>query len=170
MSTRTDFQAPWSTGLRLITAASLLMLLTIAVLGVVVGPREMWFWWLAMVVLPASIALIGGLFAVTGYRIDGAELLIRRPLWTTRLALDGLVSVDVDPKAMQWSMRSFGNGGLFVYAGWFRNRQLGAYRAWATDPANSVVLRFPQRTVVVTPGQPREFVDSLRRQRRLRTD
>ncbi len=52
---------------------------------------------------------------------------------------------------MKGSIRTFGNGGLFCFSGRFRNRKLGSYRAFATDPKLAVVLRFPDKIVVVTP-------------------
>ena len=40
--------------------------------------------------------------------------------------------------------------------------RLGRYRAWVTDPRRAVVLEFPDRTIVVSPGRPHLFVDELR--------
>jgi len=62
---------------------------------------------------------------------------------------------------MRGSIRTFGNGGLFSFTGFYRNRLLGAYRAFVTDPRQAVVLRFPKRNVVVSPGAPEEFVRDL---------
>jgi hypothetical protein len=65
------------------------------------------------------------------------------------------------PFAMRRSLRSFGNGGLFCFAGLFRNKQLGPYRAFATNPAPTVVLRFARHVIVITPENPEEFVGAL---------
>ncbi len=56
-----------------------------------------------------------------------------------------------------------GNGGLFSFTGFFRNKALGTYRAFVTDPRKTVVLHFPRRTVVISPGSPKEFVHECRR-------
>ena len=72
--------------------------------------------------------------------------------------MSGLKSAEVDTEAMSKSIRTFGNGGLFCFAGIFNNNRLGSYRAFATDPKRAVVLRFSDRTVVVTPDQPDDFV------------
>jgi hypothetical protein len=72
--------------------------------------------------------------------------------------LSGLKSAEVDTEAMSKSIRTCGNGGLFCFAGAFNNNRLGSYRAFATDPKRAVVLRFSDRTVVVTPDQPDDFV------------
>ena len=62
---------------------------------------------------------------------------------------------------MRWSTRTFGNGGLFSFTGFFRNKALGAYRAFVTDPHQTVVLHFPTRTVVVSPSAPEQFVHDI---------
>ena len=68
----------------------------------------------------------------------------------------------ISPDAMRRSLRTFGNGGVFGFTGWFYNSRLGRYRAWVTDPKRAVVLVFPDRTIVVSPGRPHLFVDELR--------
>jgi hypothetical protein len=62
---------------------------------------------------------------------------------------------------MRWSIRMCGNGGLYSYSGFFRNKALGTYRAFVTDPHQTVVLHFPNRTVVVSPSAQEEFVDDI---------
>jgi hypothetical protein len=63
---------------------------------------------------------------------------------------------------MDRSIRISGNGGLFVFCGLFRNSKLGVYRAFCTDASHAVVLRFPDRTIVVTPAQPEKFVNAIK--------
>jgi hypothetical protein len=52
---------------------------------------------------------------------------------------------------------------LFVFCGWYRNKKLGTYRLFGTDPKRSVVLKFGGRTVVVTPESPGALIAELRR-------
>jgi hypothetical protein len=59
---------------------------------------------------------------------------------------------------MRGSLRLLGNGGLFSFSGEFWNRRLGRYRALATDPSRAVVLRYPGRTIVITPHDPQQFI------------
>jgi len=109
-----------------------------------------------------AVPLISLLFAIRGYDLEPADLLVRRPLWSNRLPLRDLRVAWAGPEAMKGSIRLFGNGGLFSFSGLFYNRRLGRYRAFATDPRNSVVLQFPERTLVITPEGPLEFLSSLR--------
>ena len=109
----------------------------------------------------------GALFTIRGYRLEGDVLLVRRLGWNSRIDLAGLQSAEADPAAMNGSIRTFGNGGFFCFAGAYWNRRLRSYRAFVTYPRRAVVLRFPRRTVVVTPEHPEEFVAKLKAARGL---
>ncbi|HUG12197.1 MAG TPA: PH domain-containing protein [Opitutaceae bacterium] len=149
--------APWSTSLKL---TSLFVSLVLIGVAIAVGRTGGWAGWLAS---SASLSLLVGmlLFTVRGYAVEGSALVVRRLLWNTRLSLLGLVSAKADPLAMESSLRTFGNGGGFSFTGRYRNKRLGSYRALVTDPARSVVLRWPERTVVVSRGSPEAFVREL---------
>ena len=139
---------------------SIVILLGVIVIGMSVGPRSMLAWQLIMVGLPVVILLVGFLFIIRGYEIRPDSLLVYRLGWQSRIPLSGLRSVDYDPKAMSHSIRTFGNGGMFCFAGWFRNKKLGSYRAYATDLKRCVILKFADgRVIVVTPGEPKVFVE-----------
>ncbi|HTI97969.1 MAG TPA: PH domain-containing protein [Dongiaceae bacterium] len=119
--------------------------------------------WLLVGGLYWGIVLIAALFTVRGYRIEPNVLAIERLLWTTRLPLTGLQSAEFLPEAMRGSIRLWGNGGMFSITGWYRNRKLGSYRAFATNLQQTVVLQFAGRTVVVTPENPEPFVTEISR-------
>ncbi len=129
-----------------------------AILGVKGVPA--WSGWL-LVAVPILTILGSAAFIVRGYRISGGMLLILRPGWETRFQLSKLTSARIDPEAFNRSLRLFGNGGFFCFAGWFRNSKLGVYRAYATDAKRAVVLRFLDKTIVVTPDNPEKFVQEI---------
>ena len=160
------FGAPWGMSLKVMTALSVLILLGVAGIGVFTGPREgafaVLFWSLLMVAMPLLILVIAAFFLIRGYVLTSNFLLIQRLGWSSKLDLVELTSAEVNPKAMARSIRTCGNGGMFCFAGRFRNRALGPYRAFATDPHRSVVLRFTDSTVVLTPDQPEAFVRKIR--------
>lgn len=153
------FPARWSRLLIGMTAvASLILVAVVVLLQVPLGtPVGM----LARL-LPLAILVGSLLFTIRGYELAGRELRIRRLLWSTVVELGGLESVVADPAATRRSIRTFGNGGLFSFSGWFRNKTLGSYRAWITDHRNAVVLRFPRRTLVVSPSDPAAFVERVK--------
>ena len=119
-------------------------------------PALRWLAALPLLTLPGA-----ALFVIRGYALEAGHLAIRRLLWTTRLPLAGLQAVEVLPGAMRGSLRLFGNGGLFSFTGLYRSRPLGNYRAFVTDLNRTVVLRFVNRTVVVSPGDPGAFAAGL---------
>lgn len=152
------FGAPWARSLKLMTAMTVGLLVTVALIGWFTNPARGVLWDLNMIILPLVILAAGALFMIRAYTVSGDRLLVRRLGWNTEIDLNDLQSVAVDPQAMKKSWRVFGNGGLFCFAGKFRNRRLGYYRALATDPARAVVLHFRDRVMVVTPDAPDRFV------------
>lgn len=155
------FKAPWSRQLKWLTALVAILLLGLPLILLGQAPPGYSALYAVSIWLPPTILVLGALFAVRGYAIDGQTLWILRPGWKTRIALANLQEAEVKPEAMRSSIRIFGNGGLFGFIGLFRNTALGRYRAFATDSANCVVLRFPDRTIVVTPDRPEQFVAAL---------
>ena len=153
---RDHFSAPWSAGLKVVTAAVLCLLLLASLMkGIWVG--------LLMAIVVAACAL----FAVRGYHIGPKHLLVRRLGWSTKLDLASVKRAEADPQAMHGSLRLLGNGGLFSWVGWFRNSRLGWYVAFATDPRRSVVLDLTDsRRVVVTPDDPQAFLQAISASRR----
>jgi len=159
----TFFGAPWSATLKVMTTFSVVILAGVAVLFATVVPRHLLggvpFTLTMLIVLTTVFGAV--LFIVRGYEVGAGNLLIRRLLWSTVLSLSELQEAWSDPTAMARSLRLFGNGGLFVFAGLFWNRKLGKYRVFATLPRNAVVLKFPQRAVVVTPDRPGQFLEAI---------
>ncbi|HMG06367.1 MAG TPA: PH domain-containing protein [Chthoniobacterales bacterium] len=149
------YTAPWSTSLIIVSSVA-----TLICLGAAISAAWTSRPWMAL--LPMAIVCGGILFTIRGYTVTPDAILVHRLFWTTRLPLSGLHSAQVEPEAMRRSIRTFGNGGLFSFTGWFRNTTLGAYRAFVTDPHRAVVLQFARRTVVVSPSAPEDFVRDIR--------
>jgi hypothetical protein len=149
------YKAPWGKTLCWMSAFSVVVVLAVSVPIFLKIKREP-AGWLVALLLPVAT-----LFIVRSYAIEPNVLAIRRLLWTTRLPLAGLQSAEVSPNVMRGSLRLFGNGGMFSFTGLFRNRALGNYRAFVTDLTRTVVLRFPKRTVVVSPENPERFVADI---------
>ena len=155
------YQAPW--GLALKWSSGLLIIVAIvSIFGGEFLPAGSPPWSVHLVrwTLPA-IVLACLPFMVRGYEITADTILIKRPFWTTRLERAGLKSAEFLPKAMSKCLRTCGNGGGFSFTGWYWSKSLGSFRAFVTDLNRTVVLRFENRTVVVSPDAPEEFVKDL---------
>lgn len=167
--TLAEFSAPWSRALRVTTAVSVVLLVAIFVLGLLLGPRGLARW--PLMLLPLLI-LLGTLpFVVRGYALTDEAVEVRRLGWCTLLPLAGLIAVTGEPDGLRGAIRTFGNGGLFAISGWFWSRRLGAFRAYATDPARVVLMRYRDgRKVIVTPGDVQHFVVRVRTQAKTRDE
>jgi len=110
---------------------------------------------IALLALFVGVALV----AIRGYRLEPGVLRVDRPLWSSTHSLAGLRGAARDPNALSvFTVRGFGNNGFFALNGWRHIEPYGWCRVLATDPANAVVLRAAERTLVVTPDRPDEFV------------
>ena len=154
-----SFEAPWSRGLKLMSALSAGVIVAV---GVAIGstPGDLFSRRMALA-LPLVVLVGPALFTVRGFTLERDALLVHRLLWSTRVSLAGLARAWHDPRAMARSLRLWGNGGFFAITGYFRNKALGIYRAFVTDPARAVVLVLPRRTVVVSPDDPAVFLQYL---------
>ncbi len=156
------YEAPWSKSLILMS-----LLVTVVLLGIsavawweaTAKPLPLEFRWLAL--LPLIFLFGAALFTIRGYTISSDAILVHRLLWSTRLPRIGLESACVEPDVMRRSLRTLGNGGAFSITGFYHNKRLGSYRAFVTDPRRTVVLRYANRRVVVSPEAPESFVNDL---------
>ena len=157
INTEINYRAPWSKGLIGLSLFSIAVIVGASVLmfglGRAVHSLLAIQGWLILSVLPIS-----ALFVVRGYGVRDGELIVQRLLWSTIVPLQDLRQAYHDPNAMRKSFKTFGNGGCFSFTGWFYNRTLGHFRAFATSPDRSVVLVFLARnSIVVTPEHPEQF-------------
>jgi hypothetical protein len=149
------YKAPWGT--LLIVLSTLLTVLCSGLAFLIVKQG------VSVVLGLCPLALVIGcvLFTIHGYSVTDDAILVHRLFWTTRLSLADLQSARFEPCVMRWSIRIFGNGGFFSFAGVYHSKSLGCYRAFVTDRRRTVVLRYPGRTVVVSPEPPQEFAREL---------
>ena len=155
------YGAPWSTSVKLTTVTSLgvffgaLYLVATGLAGIP---------WLRFSVIAGLVllVLVSLWSTIRGYELRGRTLIVYRLGRETHVELSGSTVAEFDPGAMKWSFRVFGNGGFFSLTGLWWNRKLGRFRAYATDPKRTVVLRSGRKTIVVSPDRPAEFVAAVR--------
>ena len=162
------FNAPVGTRLRVVTILTFGLLAVIALVNVTIafwkGPDARVFWTLIataplgfVIVLP-----IAWFSRITGYRLEGDELHILRVGRINRFPLRELQAAESDPHAMKRARKLWGNDGLGAITGSFRSPTLGKLSAFLTDLDRSVVLRWPDRVVVISPDRTEEFVAEIR--------
>lgn len=156
------YPAPWGRALRVVSTLVTVLCISMvffhwtALPGIPPGPVTV-----SLSLVPLGLLLACVPFLIRGYSLTPDTLIIHRLFWQTRIPLRGLQSATIKPLAMRGSLRLMGNGGLFSFTGYYRNRPLGTYRAFVTDLHRTVILRFAQRTVLVSPDCPEAFVQDL---------
>jgi len=102
------------------------------------------------------LVIFAYLFKVQSYVITDQKIIITRPfsILNKEIFLSEIESVSIPNKAdFNSTIRTFGNGGLFGYYGWFRNKKLGSFRMYATNKTNRVliILKDNKGKIVISP-------------------
>ena len=118
-------------------------------------------------IAPVIVAAIWFTARVRRYRLAAAELQIELPFRIVRFPLEGLQGATPDREALRGARKIAGNDGLGAISGRFRSKHLGAFRAFVTDPELAVVLRWPDRCLVISPQHPSLFVETVRKRAKL---
>jgi hypothetical protein len=127
------------------------------------GPAEPWVqalvrWtvWGAPLIALGSWAL-----APRAVEIQGGELRILRRAWrSAAYPLQAVEEVAVlPPRWVVGAVRTFGNGGLFGYYGWYWKK--GAFRLFATRTDRLVEVVVGGKRVVVSPDEPERLAQAL---------
>jgi Bacterial PH domain len=155
--TSIEFRAPWSASLRATTVSSVVVIALATAALIFASLHLSQPGLMVMIALPLLLLAVAFASRVRGYTLTEGAIYVRRGVWDLRLPLAGLRSVTGDVDAMRGSLQ-FGNWGLFSLTGRWWNKKLGWYRSYATDPSRAVVLRYAQRTVVITPHDPQHFI------------
>ena len=161
--------ATWSRALKVVSFFGSLLLIGVGIAAVNAIPQGTHVPYAETVgtlvaFVPPAIALFTLLYVVIGYELKAQQLRIRRLLWFTDVPLYGLQRIYADPVIMKCSIKVCGNGGLFSITGVYQNSVLGRYRAFVTNPEKAVALVLSDRTIVISPESPEDFVQAIRLQ------
>jgi hypothetical protein len=149
-----------------------IVLIVTALAAIPVGAIAVLFAWRAVTTptdggaIAISTAMVALLVATwgtspTAYRLEPGRLVVERPLGEIPYPLAGLV--EATPQDGLGLAVRVGNGGLFGITGWFWSRRLGWFRVHARKVRGGVVLRWPDRIVMVMPEDAGRFVRDVDR-------
>jgi hypothetical protein len=168
-----NFAAPIGVRVRVVTALVFVILVAIGFMPFFLraisahsSPDEL-AWLGPAIALPIVIVILL-LAIVREYRLVGSELHVIRLGRVNRYPLEGLTQAEANRDAMFHAWKKWGNDGLGAITGRFRSKQLGSFEALLTDANHAVVLRWPERTLVVSPEREAYFVQSVRERANLR--
>lgn len=122
-------------------------------------PADPW----ALVVFLATAGLLLATWGTspTAFRVEPGRIVVERPFGEIAYPLTGLVEVKPFEK---WGRAiRVGNGGLFGITGWFWSTTLGWFSVHARKVRGAVLLRWPDRKVVVMPEDADRFVRDVER-------
>jgi hypothetical protein len=151
--------APLSQPSRVITALVFVWITAVAVAALSSG-----FMLEGLVVVGIlAVVLLTGLLAVRGYALGAGYLIVRHPLWSTRINLSDLEGASPMPElAEEFSVSLFSTRGTFGQIGYGHKNGLGVFLMYVTDPSAAVVLRFSARKpIIVSPASPDGFLDAI---------
>ncbi len=111
--------------------------------------------------LAPVVALACWALSPRAVELEGGELKVLRRAWpAAAYRLSELERVEVLPPGwLSGALRTFGNGGLFGYYGWFYKK--GAFRLYATRSDRLVEAVIGGRRVVFSPDDPERLVDAI---------
>jgi hypothetical protein len=160
-----EYPMSMSGGVRILSAATTLLtlLLPLLVWSVVPGIRlpasaELSRW--AVLLVPV-VPLGSWALAPKALEIEGGELRVLRRGWRAfAVPLSTVEQVgQLPPHALRGAIRSFGNGGLFGFYGWYYRQ--GPFRLFATRRDRLVGIVAGGKRIVVSPDEPALFVEGL---------
>jgi hypothetical protein len=159
-----QYKAPWGSHVKIMTIGGSIICIGAPVWFAITGGAPNDPVLCCMMRAPLFLWLACLLLTVRGYTITEDSILIHRLVWNTRLPLELISEIDFDPRTYYRALRCFGTGGLFGISGLYYTPRRGTFRAFLTDTKSTVLLKFSSRTILVSPPDPRRFVNALLRQ------
>lgn len=125
-----------------------------------VEPRKEWAFAAAFMILLLLLPVITYLYRPKAYMLDGQNFYISRIAGSFRIPLSVITTVQQIPNSdLRFSIRTFGNGGLFGYTGYFRNSKLGKMRWFVSQRKNYVLIETNDGAkFVVSPDEPGQLL------------
>jgi hypothetical protein len=97
------------------------------------------------------------------YDVDEKLFSIKMPVRRSKISRLNIKQVRVvEPEELRFVIRTFGNGGIFGYTGWYYNRQIGKMRWFATQRKNYILIEtIDNKRIIITPDDPDGFLKEI---------
>jgi transcriptional regulator with XRE-family HTH domain len=93
------------------------------------------------------------------FSIKKGKLVVQHFIFATRYDLSALTNIELRPDAMMGAMPlSFP---IIISSAWYRSALLGTFRAFVNDEANTVLMEFGKKKILVSPDDPAAFVTAI---------
>lgn len=115
--------------------------------------------------LMLSAYVICFLYRPIKYIVDNGNVIIKRPLNDKIIRIKDLKDAFIaDHESMKWTIRTFGNGGLFGYFGQFSNQTFGTMTWYATKRKDYLILKTANRHKIVLTPDNKDMVKEIKSQ------
>jgi len=110
-----------------------------------------------------SVVIFTFLTRPLAYQIQDGLLTIQSGIRSPKFKISEIAEVKIPQSdEMGFSIRTFGNGGLFGYTGFYQNSTFGEVEMFATRRNQYLVIRMKSgKTIVLTPDRPKEMMAAL---------
>ena len=108
------------------------------------------------------VAVFCYFYSTNGYSIYKDKLIVERPIGKKVIPLNNLRGIH-DYKKIEkgFTIRTFGNGGLFGYFGYFNNDKIGRFKLYSTKRKDFYILDFGKEKIGISPDDP-EFIEAIK--------
>lgn len=108
------------------------------------------------------VAVFCYFYSTKGYSVQKGKLLVERPIGKKVISLKMLKGI-YDYKKIEkgFTIRTFGNGGLFGYFGYYSNDKIGRFKLYSTKRKDFHILDFGKEKIGISPDDP-EFIEALK--------
>ncbi len=115
-------------------------------------------------VLIISIFIFCYLYRPLGYIVDSNRVIVKRPIKDLTIDLSNIKDAFIPTKeSMKWTIRTFGNGGLFGYFGSFRNGTYGGMTWYATKTSNYLIIVTKDNDKIVLTPDDKGMINEIKR-------
>lgn len=104
------------------------------------------------IVVPFAVVVMCYLFAPKSYTVNENELTINRPIGKVHIALKDIIKVEKIDRFEGFTIRTFGNGGLFGFYGRYYNSVIGKMILYTTRSNNRILIKTnKEKNIVISP-------------------
>ncbi|HMA62837.1 MAG TPA: PH domain-containing protein [bacterium] len=163
-----EFEAAKASRSLLFSFSILLVILAVGALPQILEFfREGEFRWVNLVGVSAIMVpfLISALSNVRKYSVDRQYLYIHKIIWRKKISMKNLIDVEKRTNLMEsdfsWK-KLLKKKDFLSYKGQYKDKKVGSYEAYVTDPDHLVLLIFRDKKIAVSPQYTDRFIGFVR--------
>lgn len=156
------FKASWGKSTKVVTLLTVVIVLAL-IYALLLSAKTYDTGLYIVSLLLFSILFISWGFSTTGYEINEHDIIIKRPFGKITYQKSSVKEIEqLLAKEMKFSIRTFGNGGLFGFYGSFYNKKYGNMKWFVSNFHQLVLLHMDGgKKILVSPDNPEDFIAAI---------